>query len=226
MEKIREELFKLQDLNYKKFHSKLCPNTKNIIGVKIPELRKIAKKIARENPEKFLNTTQTQYYEEKMLYGLVIGYMKLDFKNLLYYLDKFVPMIDNWAVCDSCISTYKFTKKYKKEMWKYIQKYLKSDKEFELRFAIVMIMDYYLEEEYLEKVLNVYNNINHEGYYVKMAVAWAISICYIKFPQITELFLKNNNLNNFTYNKALQKIIESNRVSKQTKEKIKLMKRK
>lgn len=226
MENIREELFKLQDLKYKEFHSGLCPNTDNIIGVRIPELRKIAKQIAKESPEEFLNTTQTKYYEEKMLYGLVIGYMKLDLEKVLYYLDKFVPMIDNWAVCDCCTSTYKFTKTHKLEMWNYIQKYLKSNKEFELRFAIVMIMDYYLEEEYLEEVLKIYNNIKHNGYYVKMAVAWAISMCYVKFPQATEQFLNNNNLDNFTYNKSLQKIIESYRVSEDTKQKMRQMKRK
>lgn len=226
VENIREELFKLQDLKYKEFHSGLCPNTENIIGVRIPELRKIAKQIAKENPEEFLNTTQTEYYEEKMLYGLVIGYMKLDLEKILYYLDKFVSMIDNWAVCDCCISTYKFTKKYKQEMWNYIQKYLKSNKEFQLRFAIVMIMDYYLEEEYLEEVLKIYNNIKHNGYYVKMAIAWAISMCYVKFPQRTEQFLNNNNLDDFTYNKSLQKIIESYRVNEETKQKMREMKRK
>lgn len=223
---IRERLFKLQDEEYKKFHSSLCPNVDNIIGVQIPKLRTIAKEIAKESPEEFLNYTQTQYYEEKVLYGLVIGYMKADLKTRKYYLDKFVPIIDSWAVCDCCISSFKFVNKNKEEMWTYTQKYLKSNKEFELRFAVVLLMDYYLTEEYIDKVLEIYNNIKNDAYYVKMAVAWALSFCYIKFPEKTMKLFKNNQLDDFTYNKALQKIIESNRVSKEEKDQIRKMKRK
>lgn len=223
---IRERLFKLQDEEYKKFHSSLCPNVDNIIGVQIPKLRTIAKEIAKESPEEFLNYTQTQYYEEKVLYGLVIGYMKADLKTRKYYLDKFVPIIDSWAVCDCCISSFKFVNKNKEEMWTYTQKYLKSNKEFELRFAVVLLMDYYLTEEYIDKVLEIYNNIKNDAYYVKMAVAWALSVCYIKFPEKTMKLFKNNQLDDFTYNKALQKIIESNRVSKEEKDQIRKMKRK
>lgn len=223
---IRERLFKLQDEEYKKFHSSLCPNVDNIIGVQIPKLRTIAKEIAKESPEEFLNYTQTQYYEEKVLYGLVIGYMKADLKTRKYYLDKFVPIIDSWAVCDCCISSFKFVNKNKEEMWTYTQKYLKSNKEFELRFAVVLLMDYYLTEEYIDKVLEIYNNIKNDAYYVKMAVAWALSVCYIKFPEKTMKLFANNQLDDFTYNKALQKIIESNRVSKEEKDQIRKMKRK
>lgn len=223
---IRERLFKLQDEKYKKFHSSLCPNVDNIIGVQIPKLRTIAKEIAKESPEEFLNYTQTQYYEEKVLYGLVIGYMKADLKTRKYYLDKFVPIIDSWAVCDCCISSFKFVNKNKEEMWTYTQKYLKSNKEFELRFAVVLLMDYYLTEEYIDKVLEIYNNIKNDAYYVKMAVAWALSVCYIKFPEKTMKLFANNQLDDFTYNKALQKIIESNRVSKEEKDQIRKMKRK
>lgn len=223
---IRERLFKLQDEKYKKFHSSLCPNVDNIIGVQIPKLRTIAKEIAKESPEEFLNYTQTQYYEEKVLYGLVIGYMKADLKTRKYYLDKFVPIIDSWAVCDCCISSFKFVNKNKEEMWTYTQKYLKSNKEFELRFAVVLLMDYYLTEEYIDKVLEIYNNIKNDAYYVKMAVAWALSVCYIKFSEKTMKLFANNQLDDFTYNKALQKIIESNRVSKEEKDQIRKMKRK
>lgn len=223
---IRERLFKLQDEEYKKFHSSLCPNVDNIIGVQIPKLRTIAKEIAKENPEEFLNFAQTHYYEEKVLYGLVIGYMKADLKTRKYYLDKFVPIIDSWAVCDCCVSSFKFVNKNKEEMWTYTQKYLKSNKEFELRFAVVILMGYYLTEEYIDKVLEIYNNIKNDAYYVKMAVAWALSFCYIKFPEKTMKLFANNQLDNFTYNKALQKIIESSRVSKEEKDKIRKMKRK
>ena len=222
MQDIREKLFELQDKKYQEFHSKLCPNVEDIIGVRIPILRRLAKQIAKENPKEFLEKTP-KYYEERMLQGFVIGYMKAELKEKLDYLDRFVPMIDNWAVCDCCVSTYKFTNKYPKEMWKYIQKYLSSHREFELRFAIIMIMDYYLTREYIDQA--IYDSIQNEGYYVKMGVAWALSMAYVKFPEKTMRLLQNNHLDDFTYNKALQKMIESYQIDKETKQRLKEMKR-
>lgn len=189
-------------------------------------MRKMAKQIAKENPEEFLNNVPIEYYEEKMLYGFVIGYYKTELKKRLEYLDKFVPMIDNWAVCDCSCSTFKFTSYAQKEVWQYLQKYCQSKKEYELRFAIIMLMSYYLTEEYIDKVLAIYDTIKHDGYYVKMAIAWAISVAYVKFPQKVMALLKQNHLDDFTHNKAIQKMIESYRVEKEVKEEIKNMKRK
>lgn len=226
MNNIREKLFELQDKKYKDFHSSLCPNINDIIGVRIPELRNIAKQIAKENPVEYLENVPKEYYEEKMLQGLVIGYMKSSLEEKQKYLDEFVPIIDNWAICDCCTSTYKFTNKYLTEMWNYIQKYLSSDKEFELRFAIVMLMDYYITDEYIDRVIKIYDNIHNDAYYVKMAVAWALSVCYVKFPKKTMDFMQKNNLDDFTYNKALQKMIESYRVDENIKNELRKMKRK
>lgn len=226
MNNIREKLFELQDKKYKDFHSSLCPNINDIIGVRIPELRNIAKQIAKENPVEYLENVPKEYYEEKMLQGLVIGYMKSSLEEKQKYLDKFVPIIDNWAICDCCTSTYKFTNKYSEEMWNYIQKYLSSNKEFELRFAIVMLMDYYITDEYIDRVIEIYDNIHNDAYYVKMAVAWALSVCYVKFPKKTMDFMQKNNLDDFTYNKALQKMIESYRVDENIKNELRKMKRK
>lgn len=226
MKTIRQELFEKQDKEYQKFHSRLCPNVNNIIGVRIPILRKMAKIIAKENPIEFIQNTPISYYEEKMLYGFVIGYQKGTIEQTLEYLDKFVTMIDNWAVCDCSCATFKFTLKNREVMWKYLQKYLKSNKEYELRFAIVMLMDYYLTEEYIDKVLEIYNKIVHEGYYVKMAVAWALTESYIQFPKKTMSLLKKNQLDDFTYHKAIQKMIESYRINEATKDELRKMKRK
>lgn len=223
---LKEELDKLADAEYQKFHSSLCPNIDNIIGVRLPKLREIAKKIAKEEPKEFLDTYECKYYEEKMIYGLVIGYMKADFDERIKYLDEFVPMIDNWAVCDCCCSTYKFTNKNLDRMFDYLQKYLKSSKEFELRFACIMLMDYYLVDEYFEKVLEIYNTIVSDKYYVQMGIAWGISVAFVKDEKRVMEFLRNNNLDDSTYNKSLQKIIESNRVSKEVKDRIRKMKRK
>lgn len=226
MEKLRDILFHCSDAEYKKFHSSLCPNINDIIGVRLPKLREIAKLVAKDNPINFLEEYKCEFYEEKMVYGLIIGYMKADFSTRLKYLDIFVPMIDNWAICDCCASTYKFTNKNLDEMYQYLQKYITSENEFEVRFACIMLMDYFLNDKYIDRVFEIYNNIKLDKYYVKMAIAWAISVAFVKYEEKTREFLQNNALDKFTFNKSLQKIIESNRVSKEVKDEMRQMKRK
>ena len=225
--KIRQDLLALQDKKYKEFHSSLCPGTDNIIGVRIPVLRNYAKKLSKEEYFKeYISFNKTIYYEEVMLQGMLIGFIKnIDIKEVLELIKSFVPKIDNWAVCDIFCAGLKVVNKNKEIFWNFIQKYLRSKKEFELRFAIVMILDYFIDEQHINEVLNIFDNIKHEGYYVKMAVAWAISVAFVKFPKITINYLKQNNIDDWTYNKSLQKITESLRVTKKVKEKIKSMKR-
>lgn len=224
MENLREYLYKAVDEKYREFQNSLCPNVNDILGVRIPKLREIAKIIAKDNPIEFLEKYVCEFYEEKMIYGLVIGYMKSDLETRIKYLNKFVPMIDNWAVCDCACSTYKFTQKNMEEMFEYIKKYVFSNKEFEVRFACIMLMDYFLIDEYIDEVFQIFNNIKLDKYYVEMAIAWAISEAFIKNEKKTREFLANNTLSVNTFNKALQKIIESNRVDDKTKEEMRKMK--
>lgn len=221
---LKSKLDKLSDKKYKEFHSGLCPGTDNIIGVRLPILRELAKEIAKQKPIEFLNKYKCKFYEEKMIYGLVIGYMKAEVDVKLDYLKQFVPMIDNWAICDCCCSTYKFTNKNMEKVYEFLQQYISSNQEFEVRFAVIMLMDYYLTDEYIDKVFKIYNEIKLDKYYVKMAVAWGISVAFVKNEQKTREFLQNNSLDKITFNKALQKIIESNRVNKETKDEIRKMK--
>lgn len=223
---IREKIFELADEEYKKFHTSLCPNTDTIVGVRVPVLRNLAKEIVKENDVvEYLKNATNKYYEETLLQGMVIGISKIDLQTTKQMLTKFIPKIYNWAICDITVAGLKITKKNMEEMLEFTKKYLKSNKEFELRFAIVMLLDFYITDQYIDFVLDELNKIKHDGYYVKMAVAWAISIAYIKFPDKTMKLLKNNNLDDFTYNKALQKIVESYRVNKNIKKEIKRMKR-
>ncbi len=225
--KIRQDLVNLADKKYKKFHSSLCPGTDNIIGVRVPILRNYAKKLSKqENIKEYISFNKTIYYEEVMLQGMLIGFIKnTDIKEILEIIKNFVPKIDNWAVCDIFCAGLKIVNKNKETVWTFIQKYLKSKKEFELRFAIVMILDYFIDEKYINEVLKIFDNIKHDGYYVKMAIAWAISVAFVKFPKTTMKYLKQNNLDDWTYNKGLQKICESLRVSDKTKKEIRKMKR-
>ena len=220
---IRKELFSLADEKYKEFHGGLCPGVNNIIGVRVPVLRSLAKKIIKEDWRKYLKEAEDQYYEEVMLQGMVIGLAKMDIEERLTYLAGFIPKIDNWAVCDVTCAGLKSTAKNLKKVWEFLQKYLNSDKEFEVRFAVVIILDYYIQEEYIYRVFEKLDSIHHEAYYVKMAVAWAVSICYIKYPEKTYSYLESCKLDNFTFNKAIQKIRESYRVPKEDKENLKKM---
>ena len=222
---LRDKLFELSDDKFKTFHSRLCPNADNIIGVRLPLLRQLAKEIAKGDWRNFLSNSKEEYYEEILINGLVIAYAKCDVEERLNYIESFVPKIDNWAICDSFCNTLKFVNKNKEIMWEFIQPYLKSYNEFEIRFAVVIILNYYITEDYIDLVLKTLDNIKHDGYYVKMAVAWAISMCFVKFEEKTMAYLKDNSLDDFTYNKSLQKICESLRIDKNTKELIKSMKR-
>lgn len=224
-EEVRKELFNLQDKKYKEFHSSLCPNTNNIIGIRVPVLRKYAKELNKKYTiQELLKNIEDEYYEETMLKGILIGISKENYETILKYIKEFVPKINNWAICDTFCAGLKITKKYKKEIWNLIGKYLKSEKEFEIRFAIVMILDYYIEEEYLKEDFEIFNSINNECYYAKMAVAWAISIALVKYYERTIKYLEKCNLDNFTYNKAIQKALESYRITEDKKQILRKMK--
>lgn len=224
---VRKRLFELSDKKYQEFHSNLCPNNNNILGVRVPILRNYAKELLNKyDINELLENIKDDYYEEIMLQGMIIGLDKSkDINITLSYIDNFVPKIDNWAICDVFCAGLKITNRYKEEMWKYICKYLKSDKEFELRFAIVMMLDYYIDEEHMHKILAICDNIHSDKYYVQMAVAWLLSICLIKYYDETIGYLNSCELDKFTYNKAIQKAIESYRLDKNQKEELKKMKK-
>lgn len=150
---------------------------------------------------------------------------KLEQTILFEKLDIFVPLIDNWAICDIVSGSIKINKANKNAVYKYIKKYYTSKKEFERRFFIVMLF-HFLEDDYINQIIHDINNIDIKDYYVSMAIAWLISDIYIKYKDNCLQFLKDNNLDDKTYNKACQKIIESNRVTKEEKNEIRKMKRK
>ncbi len=225
-EEVRQKLYELQDLKYKEFHSSLCPNVDNIIGVQVPKLRKIAKDLAKENCLAYLELDDLNFYEEKVIQGLLIGMSKLSAQDTKKYLKKFIPKIDSWAVCDIVCSELKIAKKEQSSIWEFLEQYINSNNEFQVRFVLVMYLDYYLNDKYIDKVISNISKIKTDKYYVQMAIAWLLSVSFIKQKDKTIKYLKNNKLDNFTHNKAIQKIIESYRVTKEEKEFIKTLKRK
>lgn len=221
---IVDTLFSMRDLKYKEFHSSLCPDTDNIIGVRIPKLKKIAKELYK-NDKYVLTKIGDNYYEEIVLQGLIIALSTESVNKKLKMIEKYVPKIYNWAVCDTFCAAIKIKKKDKEIYFKFLKKYYESNKEFELRFLIVMLLDHYLEEEYLDRVFEIISNIKLDKYYVNMALAWLVSFSYIKFPSETLNKLDTLNLNDWTYNKAIQKIIESKRVSEKDKQMLRKLKK-
>ena len=223
--KIRQDLFGMQDLKYKEFHGGLCPGMDNIIGVRIPKLREYAKELYKSNNLKDIKI-EDKYYEELVIQGMLIGFQtKEPIEKVIKQVEKFVPKINSWAVCDTFCAGLKVTKKYQPEMFEVIKQYLKSKQEYELRFAIVMLLDYYINDQYIDQILQILDNVKLDKYYVQMANAWAISICLIKYYNKTLDFLKTTKIDDFTYNKGIQKAIESYRITNEQKEYLTTLKR-
>lgn len=225
VEEVRKELFELQDLKYRNFHRSLCPEIDNIIGVQIPKIRKLTKEIIKQDYYDYLEKIENKYYEETMLEGLIIVTSKMSLEEKELYLDKFVPKIDNWAICDTVCSSFKLKQTDLQQVWNYIIKYKSTNDQFQLRFMIVMMLNHFLIEDYLDEVFKIIDSIKVDYYYTNMAIAWLISITFIKYKDYTLEYLKNNSLSEFTYQKTLQKIIESNRVSNEDKIIIRKMKK-
>lgn len=217
-EELIERLFELRDVKYRDFHIGLCPGTANIMGVRIPMQRKLAQEIARGDFRKFLAEAQNEYYEETMIEGFVIAKAKLDLAERLELLRGFVPKIDNWAVCDSVCASFKFREEDLPKVWDFILQFQSSTTEFELRSMLIMMLDYFLREEYVEQILVIVNNIKSEQYYVRMAQAWLIAELFVKTREQTLKLLKHNNLAPWVQNKAIQKIRESYRVTPDDKQ--------
>ena len=220
------ELYSLQDLKYKEFHSKLIMSDK-LIGVRTPELKRIAKVIARSNYEDFFKENRHELYEENLVHGLVLGYLKLDFIELKPLVEDFIPYIDNWAVCDATVANLKVYKKNKTKdiVFNEIKNYLKNDNPWINRFGYVLLLEYFIEEKYMDEIFELCENYK-DHYYVKMAIAWLISMCYIKYKGRTITFLKKHKLDVWTHNKAIQKIIDSYRVDNMDKVILRGLKRK
>ena len=222
-DKIRQRLIELSENKFGEFNASLIPGKNNILGVRIPKLRAYAKELA-----KTLGTDAFEgedvYFEETMVRGMIIGYLKLKTEDRLKLITDFAPLIDNWAVCDSFCSTLKFANKNREIVWEFIQPYINSDKEFEQRFGAVMLLDYFVNEEYIDRTLKALAVINTEAYYSSMAVAWAAAECYIKFPENTLPYITEKRFDKDTHNRMIQKICDSYRVEPDKKQELKQLK--
>ncbi len=215
-------LLTLQDKKYKEFHSSLVTDCQyEMIGIRVPMMKNVAKEISKNsNIEEFLKVAQDHYYEEVMIQGLVIAYMKEE-RTFYQYFKKHVPKIDNWALCDTFCSSIKMVEKFPEKYFDEAIKMAQNKKEFTSRVGLVILLNHFVKKEYLDKIYALLNSIKSEKYYINMAEAWLVCELYIKYPKETMRFIQKNNLNKETQNKAISKIHDSFRVSKEEKEELK-----
>ncbi len=225
-EEIRDYLTGHSEEKFQKFTSGLIPGNDAILGVRLPVLRKLAKKLVKEDWRTYLDGARDDSYEEIMLQGFVIGYAKADIDEILSRAADFIPKIHDWSVNDGFCSTFKIADKHRSKVWDFLMRYKASPREFEQRVVAVMLMDYFLVDEYIDSVLKVWGELKHDGYYCKMGVAWGVATAYAKFPEKTHAFLLENHLDDFTYNKSIQKMLESYRITEEQKKILRQMKRK
>ena len=215
----------LKDEKYKRFNSSIVNNSKyEMIGIRLPILRNIAREISKTDIIAYLNIKEDNYYEEVLIEGLVISKIKKEdifYKYFINYIDK----IDNWAICDTFASSIKIVEKYKDKYFNECVKLTNQKKEYSVRLGLVVILDHFIEEDNIEKIIKIIDNTESDKYYINMARAWLLAEIYIKYKDKVFTYIKNNNLDKFTQNKAISKINDSLRISKEEKEKLKQYKK-
>ena len=224
MKKIENFLFENQDKEYRDFQSKLIPDIEkeNFIGVRTPALKKFAKEMLKTGEYAgFLCDLPHKYFDENQLQAFIISGIK-DFDSCVGEVENFLPFIDNWATCDQ-LSPKCFSKN-KKELLKYIEKWIKSDKTYSVRFAIKMLMSHFLDGDFDEKYLKTVSAVNSDEYYINMMIAWYFATALAKQYEKALPYIENKVLDIWTHNKAIQKATESYRITPEQKEYLKTLK--
>lgn len=222
-ERTIEELNLLSEEKFKSFSKKIMAANKPLIGVRTPSIKAIAKKISKDNPTEYIAECKFGYYEDTLLYGLVIA--TLPKNDFFKYLPTYLAHCDSWAHIDVLVPEIKFAKKDKCELFDYVEKHIVTDEGFYLRFCIITLMDYFLPEK-LNYILKTLEKIDGKGYYNDMAIAWLLSVAFVKNRDETFEYLNYDKLSNFTHNKTISKIRDSFRVSAEDKELVKRLVRK
>ena len=226
LEEIRKQLFEFQDVKYKDFQKNLIPTVdpESIIGVRTPELRKYAKQLVKENKtDDFLSDLPHKYFDENQLHAFILSELK-DYEKCVEEVCRFLPYVDNWATCDQ-MSPNVF-KKHRTELMEYIKQWLKSDKTYTVRFAIGMLMQHYLDDEFDIGYAEMVQEVKSEEYYINMMIAWYFATALAKQYDNILPVLEQNRLDVWTHNKVIQKAVESYRIMPEQKAYLKSLKRK
>lgn len=229
IEEIRKQLLELQDLKYRDFNTKLIPTVdpETVIGVRTPVLRNLAKELARSSAnwqaeiEPFFTDLPHKYFEENNLHGFLIEKIK-DYNEAMDKLEKFLPYVDNWATCD--ITSPKVFKKHLSELYKKILVWIKSDNTYTVRYSIGMLMSYYLDDNFEPGMLKLVADVESEEYYINMMRAWYFATAFAKQREAALQYFENKRMDKWTHNKAIQKCVESYRVSDEDKQYLRTLK--
>ena len=211
--KVQQDLFTMQDLKYRDFQCKLMPTVASdtVIGVRTPELRKFAKEFSKKpDVDEFLKILPHKYYEENNLHGFLIETIK-DYDRVITELDAFLPYVDNWATCD--LMRPKIFQKHLEELLGKIKEWINDDHTYTIRFGIEMLMSFYLDEQFCPEFLELVSYVQSEEYYVNMMVAWYFATALAKQYDDTLPYIEQHRLSKWTHNKAIQKAVESYRIS-------------
>lgn len=223
-EDIKKELYSLQDVDYRDFQSGLIPNVEKdyFIGVRTPELRKLAKVMAkREDIDEFLLELPHSTFDENQLHAFIISEIK-DYDKCISEIEQFLPYVDNWATCDQM--SPKVFKKNRDLLLSRIKVWIKSDKTYTVRFAIGMLMSHFLDEDFDESYLLMVAEVRSEEYYINMMIAWYFATALAKQYEAALPYIQERRLDAWTHNKAIQKSVESRRITEDQKEYLKGLK--
>lgn len=225
---VAERLLSLQSRSNKPFTQSLHPGIDNILGLRVPDVRALAKEIARGDWRSYLAAPGHHYMEERMLHGLVLGQIKVaDAAEYLTLVEQFIPQINSWSVCDTFqfAGRQRFVNANRALVLDMLMRHLHSPHEYAVRFAVVMLMQHFITPESADRFIDLMESVNHPGYYVRMAVAWAISVAFVKASDTVYARLLHSPLDTFTFNKSLSKILESYRVSPADKLRVRSLRR-
>lgn len=224
MDKITKLLFEMRDEKFRDFTSKLIPGVDKelIIGVRVPEIRRLARPLSADERKKFLSELPHKYHEENLLHGAILQLIKNDIGEVISETEKFLPYIDNWAVCD--MSQSKLLGKYPDMVFGKACEWAKSEKTYTVRFAIDVLLQFFLDENFKPEVFSLAESIVSEEYYINMALAWFWSFALIKRYDEALPIIESKRLPAFVHNKAIQKARESYRISDERKEYLKTLK--
>ncbi len=227
MKEIENFLFRNSDEKFREFNRRLVPDTSyEMIGVKLPVLKEFAKTVSKDEALSiaFLKENH-RYYEEWFLHGLIIAQEKENVSKILTELKAFMPHIDNWAICDSIVASLKAFKKDETAVLDFVRELIDSDKVYAVRFGIVTLLDYFIKDDYLDEILKLTLPLETEEYYINMAIAWLYSVMLVKYYDfIIKIFETHRIKNVFVHNKAIQKAIESYRISDEKKQYLRTLK--
>lgn len=218
---IQQELFALQDIYYADFQAKLVPNIPRelFIGVRVPEARKFAKRLAKDSEiSEFLRYLPHKYYDENILHALLISEIK-DYDACIVAIDNFLPYVDNWAVCD--ILSPKIFKTHKTSLLDKIKEWSASEKTYTCRFGLEILMSYFLDDDFKPDYLDIPASVHSEEYYVRMMIAWFFATALAKQWDTAIKYIEDHRLDTWTHNKAIQKARESRRITSAQKEYLK-----